>query len=212
MSDAAILMNKKPLLCFTGMPGSGKSYASKIMKTEGFKIFEMSSVVTNLMKKEGVEIDSYSMRDFSTKLRTRKGKDIVSKMVAREISGIAGNIAVFGVRSNTEVEYFKKHIKNRKVYLIAVTAPAKTRYKRIIGAYRDREDEIKNYKEFVWRDNKETKWGLVMAIAAADIVVANSGSRREFSNSIRKVARYFMSLSEDGKPALGIQNKVKSKR
>ena len=181
------------------MPGSGKSYSSGIMEKEGYRIFEMSSVITKLMEKRHIPIDQYTMREFSNSLRVERGKDIVSKLVAHEISKLKGDVAIFGIRSPAEVNYFKKHIKGRELVVIAITAPQKTRYKRIIGAYRNRKDEVRTYKEFLWREGKETKWGLERVIGMADFIIANYGTRAEFSRNIRKLTRYLLSGEYSGK-------------
>lgn len=181
--------HKQILLCFTGMPGSGKTTAAEIMKRRGFEVLEMRSAFFNLMKKEGIPTTSDNVRAFSTQIRKERGLDIGSKLMVMEVGKISRHAAIFGIRSTNEVNYFKKHVKGRHVYLIALILPQRLRFRRIKSAYRERTDETKTWREFLNRDRIETGWGLKDAIDNADFLVSNYGTKRELSESIAKIIR-----------------------
>ena len=95
----------------TGYIGSGKSTVAELLRRRGFKIVEMRDVVVDEMKKKGIEVDSKSLREFSTALRKRYGNAVVAKLTLKRIKGIRGDIAITGMRSAYEEAYFRKHIK-----------------------------------------------------------------------------------------------------
>jgi dephospho-CoA kinase len=182
-------MKGELLLCFTGMPGSGKTTALAILKEKGFSVVEMSTAVIELMAKEGVEINNKSMRSFPTALREKHGLDIVSKLTAEKISSMKGEIAVFGIRSLKEVEYFKKHLEGRSVHLITFTLPPKERFDRIQAEHRGRKDEPKTLEEFMERERIESGWGLAEAVDGAEFAISNDGTKADLSKNIDAVIK-----------------------
>ncbi len=167
------------------MPGSGKSSFASILHKSGFVPIEMGQIVRGMMKEQGINIDNHTLRNFALHLREEHGSMAVAKLTVSEIHRRSGDIAVVGIRSKKEISYFKKHLKG-KVYVIAVTAPPKVRYKRMVQ--RGRSDDFDSYKDFLWREKKEARYGVRGAIADADFIISNAGERRTLVKNANELA------------------------
>ncbi|MGC8628645.1 MAG: dephospho-CoA kinase [Candidatus Micrarchaeia archaeon] len=176
----------------TGYIGSGKSTVAELLRRRGFKIVEMRDAVVDEMKKKGIEVDSKSLREFSTALRKRYGNVVVAKLTLKRIKGIRGDIAITGMRSTYEEAYFRKHIKGFAT--IAVVAPEKIRFERI--KKRKKADDPKTLKEFREIEKKELNGfsasgsghGVQEVIEHADYIVMNTGSIATLKKDINALA------------------------
>ncbi len=169
------------IVCITGMPGSGKSTAAKILDEEGFRIIEMGTFVRELMKEKGIRIDSDSLRIFSTALRKRHGPAAVAKLAAKAARTAKGDVAIIGIRSPSEVNSLRRALGSRAL-VVAITTPTKERYSRIEA--RQRGDDSSMRAGLEKRDRIEKGWGIDRAISMADIVVSNAGTRKELKRDI----------------------------
>lgn len=178
------------ILCITGMPGSGKSVVADVLKKMGFRVFEMSSVVKDMMAEKGLEINVVSLDEFATNLRKRRGNDVVAVELAKKIR-IHGKktgekrIAIAGLRSMQEFRYLKKYIK--KIVIVAIIAPQKLRYERL---HHRKLHRIKSFNEFVFREKKTKSFGMDAAIKNADYVIYNNGSVRQLKKSVEQLVEY----------------------
>jgi dephospho-CoA kinase len=170
------------IIAVVGLPGSGKSTASQILKKHGFRIIEMGDMVRAQMKKHKVVINHLNLRNWSHDARVKHGKDIVAKWAHAIIKKSRGDIAIMGMRSTYELHYFKKHLKHFE--LIAITAPAKLRFGRLHK--RAKPEDPKTFKEFLWLEKREqqgfmksksgAKTGILHLIKDADYIISNTGS------------------------------------
>ena len=175
------------IICLTGLPGSGKTVSAKIFKINGFKVIGMSLEIKQLMKKQNIEINNKNLRNFSNELRKKYGNEIVAKLTVKRARAILKKgekqkvkLLIEGIRSLQEIRYFKKLFK--KIYVIAVISNQKIRYERI--SKRARKDDTKSYKDFLWREDKELKWGVEDSIKSADILIFNNSTKKELKNNI----------------------------
>lgn len=166
------------------MPGSGKSSLASVLKESGFAAVEMGQIVRNMMKKEHIKIDNHTLRIFALQLREKHGSMAVAKLTVREIHRRKGDIAVVGIRSKKEIDYFRKHIKDR-MYVISITAPPMVRYKRMLQ--RSRMDDMKSYEDFLWREKKELRYGVKGAMSDADFIISNAGERKTLSKNAKEL-------------------------
>jgi dephospho-CoA kinase len=154
-----------------------------LLRKKGFFVQEMGDVVRNIMMQRHLEITTESLRNFSQKLRETGGQSAVAKQALDIVKrSKSKNKAIIGVRSMHELEILKKTEKNMAV--IAVYAPEKTRFERIIK--RGKKEDPKNRKEFRWiakremlgfsTNLKEVKYGLKKVMQSADYVLLNTGS------------------------------------
>ncbi len=175
------------IICLTGLPGSGKTVSAKLFKATGFKVIGMSLEIKQLMKKQKIEINNKNLRNFSNELRKKYGNEIVAKLTVKRAKTILKKeenqkikLLIEGIRSLQEIRYFKKLFK--KIYIIAVISDQKIRYDRI--SKRARKDDTKSYKDFLWREDKELKWGVADTIKSADILIFNNSTKKDLKNNI----------------------------
>ncbi len=166
----------------TGMRGSGKSLAARAARSLGLPVVEMRTAVVSLMRKRKIKVTNKSLRLFADAIRKEKGKAVSAKLAMAAIKAKKGApcVLVNGLRSADEISEFKKHF---DFELIAMVAPTRTRFERIL--HRKRKDDPKKYADFLWSERIELHWGLAKSIAAADYVVANTGSREECVENLR---------------------------
>lgn len=172
------------IIAITGMPGSGKSTAADILKRKGFKVVELSDFIKREMRRQGIDITAKSIEHFAMTMRKRVGMDMTAKLAIRDIAKTRGNIAVSGVRDIEEVQYMRSKLK-KEVPVVALVAPQRLRHARIRA--RGRPSDVKSFKEFKWRDNENMKLGIGKVIHSADILVSNSGTRRQLSDNLARV-------------------------
>lgn len=176
------------IIASTGMPGAGKELVSDVAREFGIEVVRMGDVVREKMRELGLEINNRSLREFADNLRKKKGKAAVAKLTVEYIrkKGLKDVVFVDGVRSWEEVKAFKEAFGD-DFHLIAVFAPRKIRYQRLLS--RKREDDMTSFEEFVWREEKELSWGLGSAIAMADYIIVNDSTIEKAKEEARKIIR-----------------------
>ena len=146
----------------TGLPGSGKGVVSRVAKKLGIPIICMGDVIRDEAKKRGEKTG-----DVAVELRKEYGEFVVAERCVETIkkyfntkdnskNKIIAKSKIFmieGIRSQYEVEIFKKNFEHFKV--IAVHSTPKTRFKRL--KRRKRPDDSKEKSEFLLRDKRELK-------------------------------------------------------
>ncbi len=179
----------------TGYIGSGKSTVAEILKENGFKIIEMRDAVVDEMEKRKLKIDSESIREFSIRLRKEFGKDVVARLTYEKVKKERGDVAITGMRSTYEEEYFRKKIKDFKV--IAVVAPEKLRFDRI--RKRNKPDDPKTFAEFRRIESMELngfsgkgdqRHGLKKLVENADFLVFNTGTKAQLERDVKTLVKY----------------------
>ncbi len=108
----------------------------------------------------------------------------MAKRCTPKIEEARGNIFfVDGIRSLHEVEEFKGHFPN--FILIAIYSSPETRFQRLFR--RKRSDDPGGWETFLKRDLRELSVGLGNAIAMADYLIVNEGTKEEFKMKIHDV-------------------------
>ena len=181
------------ILCVIGEIGSGKTTVAQMLGRKRFQVIELGDVVRESMRSKGMPIDRKSIRDYALKMRLRYGKDVFAKHTARLIKGKKRNVAIFGVRSDYELKYLKRHLKHLKT--VAIFASEKVRFLRI--KKRKKHEDPKTIKEFIWLERKEErgymnsqkerKHGILTVIKNADYVLANTGTLQELERSLDRL-------------------------
>ena len=170
------------ILAFVGMPASGKSVAASILGESGIKVVNMGDVIREEVVRRGLEPTDINVGGVGTDLRNKEGKDAVAKRCIPKIRAAdSGFLVVDGVRSLAEVNCFKKAF-GSDFTLVAIEAPLDTRFSRVQA--RKRSDDMKDIDALRVRDDRELGWGMGEAIAAADLVIMNTGTLDEFRKKV----------------------------
>lgn len=176
------------LICVTGMRGSGKTVLGEVAKSAGYHIYEMRSVVADMMHEENIPVNDKNIREYAKSIREQFGKEIVAKKIVEQVLADKrdrGVIVIVGIRGMYEIREFREAFGEKNVILIAIHSPPKMRYERVMKR-ETRLDDQKSYEEFLWSDEMELGYGMSKAIALADKMIVNDGTLEEFIENCRK--------------------------
>ena len=161
--------NEKFIVCFTGMPGAGKSTAAKASVNLGFEIVNMGDGVREETARRGLPLTDKNVGTVMMELRQRDGMGSVAMLVLPKIQSAKSRlVAVDGVRNIEEVEVFRKA---GKVKILAIHAAPSVRFNFL--STRKREDAPTSDDLFRARDQRELGVGIGNVIALADEIISN---------------------------------------
>ena len=162
------------LIVVAGMPGAGKEEFLNVAIDMGLPFIRMGDLVRELYAKRSEEDRDLNLGQFANVERERHGYNIWAK---RALERMSGNIYLIdGCRSMEEIKAFRGL--SDDVNIVAIHAPPKVRYERLVK--RQREDAPKNTEEFEARDTREIGWGLAEVVALADHLILNDGPLERF--------------------------------
>ena len=174
------------LIVVAGMPGAGKEEFLNVAADMGIPFIRMGDLVRELYPQRSEEDRDLTLGQFANIERERHGYNIWAK---RALERMSGNIYLIdGCRSMDEVMAYRSL--SDDVNIVAIHAPPKIRYDRLVK--RQRDDAPRNVEEFDARDSREMGWGLADVIALSDHLIVNDGSlekfREEASAYLRSIA------------------------
>lgn len=166
----------------SGLPGSGKGFVSDIATEKGAMIVSMGDIIREEAKKRGE-----STKETAKNLRKEHSQYIVAEMTIEKIKklqeeGFESSILVDGIRSQYEVNLFKKNFDN--FIIVSIFANPKLRFERIKS--RKREDDTTDYDVFVERDQRELDFGIGNVISLSDKIIINESDIESFEQKIRE--------------------------
>ena len=166
----------------SGLPGSGKSLVSDIATEKGAIIVSMGDIIREEAKKRGE-----STKETAQNLRAEHGEYIVSELTIKKIKklqedGNENTIIVEGIRSPHEVNMFKENFDN--FIILSIFANPTLRFKRL--QKRMREDDSKDYNEFLKRDQMELDFGIGTVIALSDKIIINESDLESYTEKINE--------------------------
>ena len=171
----------------TGMPGSGKSVFADYANEKNYLTVVMGDVIRATVIENGYEPIPEMTQKTMVDLRKDHGDAAVAfitcKVIDKLIEEGSYKIIIDGIRSQAEVEYFRKHLGDDFV-IVAIHVDPSLRYERL--KLRGRKDAPTSDEEFSKRDESELKLGLGETIAFSNYVISNN-----------KTLEYFKELSID---------------
>lgn len=186
--------DNKLIICFTGMPGAGKSTASNLVKDLGYEVVNMGKAVREETTKRGLSMSDKDVGSVMIDLRNQNGMSAVAHLVLPKIKSSKKNIVfVDGVRNLEEIELFKK-IGQVKVLLIHTSQEIRFKFLQNRG----RKDAPNDWKPFIERDEREMSVGLVKIIALADEAISNNEiTISQLKEKTQKIIRKWKDSIED---------------
>ena len=178
-------MKERIVLGVAGMPGAGKGTVREIFQKMGYTVVVMGDEVREEAKRRKVKPTPENLGMIMLKLREEEGPAAVATRCIPKMEEVKEKVVVEGIRSLHEVDEFKKHFPN--FTLIAIHASPETRFRRLFQ--RKRSDDPKRWGTFRERDLRELSVGIGAAIAAADQIIVNEGSRLQLKRKTREVLK-----------------------
>jgi dephospho-CoA kinase len=158
------------IVCFTGMPGAGKSTAAAAATDLGFEIVIMGDGVRDETARRGLPLTDKKVGAVMIDLRRRNGMGAVAKLALPKIDALTNRrVAVDGVRNYEEVEAFREA---GEVRVLAIHAAPDVRLGFL--TVRKREDAPTSPDLFHARDEREISVGIGKVISLADEIVSNN--------------------------------------
>ncbi len=175
----------KLVIAITGMPGSGKSTAVDLLKSEGLRSIRMGDAVRKEMTEKGLEINNVSLRKYVLKIR-EISRYYVLNLVKKEIDNAfktSDLVVLDGVRNIGEIERLKKD--GYHPVSIAIMTDKRIRFERI--KKRHNSSDVTEFSEFEWREAQELKYGIADVIATSDYYILNNLDIDELSKQLKSI-------------------------
>ena len=167
-----------------GLPASGKGEFSKIAAEAGIPVIVMGDMIRAAVSKAGLEPTDANFGAMANRLRAEGGMDAIAALCVPEINRQTATLVLIdGIRGDAEVRLFRKHYST--FTLISIGSSFEKRLERI--RERGRSDDFVLPESLRIRDEREMNWGLMNALAQADINIKNEGSLEEFSAAVNTV-------------------------
>jgi len=173
------------IIGFVGMPGSGKSAAAEVARQMGVQVVVMGDVIRDEAARLGLEPCDQNLGRVGNLLRKRGGACAVAERCLEKIDPGSDLVVVEGIRSKDEVDFFRSCC--RDFCLIEIHVPEEVRLGRI--ASRRRSDDGSDAVAVAERDSRELKWGMDLAINAADRRIENDGPVEELRRKVAGLLR-----------------------
>lgn len=172
---------------FTGMPGSGKSEAMHVGRARGYPVVRMGDLVWEEVGRRGLPRDADHVGQVADAMRKEHGDDVWALRTVERVQEAADGAAVVlidGIRSNHEVEVFRRELGTDFV-LVAIHTDSRQRYERMTRRARDDDPTGPGAGAgYQARDEREMSWGIARTIALADEMVVNDGSLEAFRSRV----------------------------
>ena len=189
-------MNK--FIALVGMAGSGKSVVADELINRGYQFFRFGQITMDIIKERGLEVNEANERFIRESVRKEHGMSAYAILNIPKIENYlnAGNVVGDGLYSWSEYKILKEKF-NDHMFVIAVYAPPKLRYKRLSGRkqlagdkdirFRQMTPEQAKSRDFAEIENIE-KAG---PIAMADFTLVNTGTLEslidQLNNALKKI-------------------------
>ncbi len=181
----------KTVLVIVGMPGAGKSLASKVASRRGMPVFVSGDIIRAEAKRLGFRLNKQNLGKLMLKIRKEEGMGAVAKRLKPLIEKREESHVVYeGARNIEEVDELAR---NYKVVIVAVHASQSTRFERLLK--RRRGDRPGGLADFSERDKRELGVGVGKVIALADRMVENEGSKEDLRRRMRRLLKKILAQS-----------------
>lgn len=178
-------MKERIVVGVAGMPGAGKGTVREILQEMGYPVVVMGDEIREEAKRRKLEPTPENLGMVMLKLREEGPAVIAKRCIPKMEKAKEEVVVVEGIRSLHEVDEFKKHFPN--FTLIAIHASPETRFRRLFQ--RKRSDDPKGWETFMERDSRELSVGIGTAIAAADHMIVNEGTKAQLKRKTQEVLK-----------------------
>ncbi|MBN1803018.1 MAG: AAA family ATPase [Candidatus Lokiarchaeota archaeon] len=173
----------KHIIGFAGLPGSGKSTAIDAIRSLG-RVITMGDVIRNEARLRNVDPTGENLGKIAKELRINNGPEIIAIKCLDLIKEIPESIIfIDGLRSMSEVNFFKQHIQTFPI--IAIVMNETERINRMMN--RGRSDDTTNIQEIIERDKREIEFGSQEVLDNAEYKIFNDTSIDDLKKKTKKI-------------------------
>ena len=178
-------MNK--IIAIVGMCGSGKSVASELLESKGYKRVYFGGVTMDKLKEKGLEVTPENEKMMREKLREDLGMGAFAKLLLPKIKELAedNKVVLDGLYSWDEYKILDEEFKKQLV-TIAIVCDKKIRYSRL----KNREVRPLSNSQAKERDLSEIE-NIAKAppITYADYYIFNNGTLEDYENRLNEILK-----------------------
>lgn len=139
------------IIGLTGTLSSGKGIVANFLKEKGFVYLSLSDELRETAKEKKIELTRINLQNLGNELRKKEGAEVLAKRASKKIESQQYIKAIVdGIRNPAEIKELQK-LKN--FILVAVDAPQKIRFERMLA--RNRESDPKTFSEFLKVDARD---------------------------------------------------------
>jgi dephospho-CoA kinase len=194
-------VNVKKHIAVVAPIGAGKTTLAKYFQSKGFKLYKLTYAIYDECDRLGLDReDRATLQDIGDKLRKELGSDGLAQIAIKEVKKLEGRFVIDSIRNHNELKRLMKNFGD-DIVVIAVTAPLKVRYKRIVGRKGQYREDKKTLEEFridndrdLGLGNAENEQNVQKCIDMAQVEIENSGTEKEF---IEKLDLLYSEYFED---------------
>lgn len=169
------------------MPGSGKSEAMHVATQRGALVVRMGDLIWEEVSARGLPLESREVGRIASLMREEHGPEVWALRTVDRVRAQDSNLVVIdGIRSNSEVEVFRRELGN-DFQLIAIHTDPEHRFDRML--HRGREDDPDDVEVLKERDARELGWGIARTIALADEMVVNDQTLDVFHQRVEDLLK-----------------------
>lgn len=172
------MTTNKIILGFVGDLSSGKgTLAEYLHKKYSCNTYRFSTMLRDVLDRIYVEQTRHNIQLISTVLRENFGQDVMSKVIAQDVTNDQNNLVVVeGIRRPTDITYLKEL---PGFHLIYITAQPKIRYERAKIRNENAGDAEKTFEQFL-EDEKAEADKLIKELGTqAEDTINNDGNFEE---------------------------------
>lgn len=173
----------KIVLGIVGEISSGKTTLTDyIKKTHKISSWRFSDILRDVLKKINIEETRSNMQNLSTMFRQTFGENLLSKVLAENISKSSDNfIIVEGIRRPSDISYLKNI---DGFHIIAIDVNEKNRFKRLIERSENPDDQNKTWEKFQEEGAQESEEQIKVVMKTADFILNNNESLKDLHRQI----------------------------
>lgn len=177
---------QKIILGIAGEIASGKGTTAKyLIERYEASTHRFSTSLRDVAKRMYLEESRGNLQKISTIMRENFSDDILSMVIYRDVANDQNQIvAIDGVRRMADIEFLKKLLEFKLVY---IDASMENRYQRIIKRGENVDDDNKTFEEFEKDHEREAELQIKDLKNKADFVIDNNGTLSELYAQIDNI-------------------------
>ena len=179
----------KEIIGITGPLGSGKSTASEILQSRGYKPLSFSDEIKKEAAIKGLPIDNRSvLQDIGDKLRREHGLDVLARRIVETfLESGEEKCVIDGIRNPGE----SKYIQEAGGFVIGINAPVEIRFERTLARgnpYYPQTREEFEIAEKRYRGVGQKSYGQQAdeCLKLSDVVIENNGTLEDFKEKFSR--------------------------
>jgi dephospho-CoA kinase len=182
------------IVCIVGMTGSGKSEVSDEIVMQGFAYLRFGQITLDKIKELGLEINETNEKEIRESLRKEHGMGAFATLNILKINELLkkSDVVIDGLYSWSEYKILKEKYKD-SMFVIAVFAPPKLRYSRLINRAATKGDINKRFRPISESDAGRRDYAEIEniekggPIAMADSTIVNTGTIEELKQKTKEI-------------------------